>query len=184
MDVFVAVLGPLVALTGVWLGSWLTLRNARQAAKAEQLHRERENRRSVYSRYLTACRQFVDYLKQPSNRIDVVRSTDNVLVVPLLAGDGAALRQAVEAASADLLMATHSPEVVEKARELRLAILRFAIDRTDSADGIIPEPTFLTFQSAEQHYLDAARSDLGMTPIDVPLWSTPPELARQHRTPS
>jgi hypothetical protein len=97
----------------------LTLRNARQAALAEQQQREHENLRSVYSGYLTACRQFVDYLKQPANRVDMVRSADGRIVVPVLPNDGAMLRQAVEAASADLLLATGSQEILEKGRELR-----------------------------------------------------------------
>lgn len=181
MNAFVAVLSPLVALIGVWLGSWLTLRNARQSAQAERRHREREELRRAYSRYLTACRQFVDYLKQPANQVDVVRSPDGQLVVPMFSGDGAALRQAVEAASADLLMVTSSLDVAERARELRVAVLRFAIDRANSTDGIIPESSFRTFQPAEQAFLDAARSDLDMSAIDVALWSTPPELARQYQ---
>ncbi|GAA3215810.1 hypothetical protein ACFO1B_14825 [Dactylosporangium siamense] len=181
MNAFVAVMGPLVALIGVWLGSWLTLRNERQKAQAEQRHREREELRRAYSRYLTACRQFVDYLKQPANPVDVIRSPDGRLVVPKLSGDGAALRQAVEAASADLLMVTSSPDVAEQARELRVAVLRFAIDRANSPDGIVPDLSFRTFQPSEQAFLNAARRDLGMAAIDVALWSTPPELARQQR---
>jgi hypothetical protein len=78
-------------------------------------------------------------------------------------------------------MVTSSLDVAERARELRVAILRFAIHRANSTDGIIPEPSFRTFQPAEQAFLDAARCDLGMSAIDVALLSTAPGLARQHR---
>ena len=89
--------------------------------------------------HVPTCRQLVDHLKQPANKVELVRSIDGVLEVPLLNPDGAALRQAVEAASAELLLTARSPVIVEKARLLRAATIRFSIARRRTADGIIPE---------------------------------------------
>jgi hypothetical protein len=137
-----------------------------------------EDLRAADSAYLTACRQFVDYLKQPANKVDAVRSTSGDLEVPVLNSDGAALRQAVEAASADLLLLARSQAIVEQARLLRVAMLRVSTARAASADGIIPGPNLVAFRHAEQAYLNAVRTELGLPPIDVTLWANPSETRR------
>jgi hypothetical protein len=179
MELLVSTLGPFAALVGVWLGGWLTSRSARQAMDAEQRRRSMEDLRRAYSAYLTACRQFADYLKQPANKVEVVRSLDGVLEVPLLSPEGAALRQAVEAASADLLLMARSPTVVEQARVLRIGVIKLAIARAVSPDGIIADRDVTVFRTAEQAYVNAVREDMGMPPMDVSLWTTPPETARR-----
>jgi hypothetical protein len=173
MELAPAILGPLVALVGVWLGGWLTSRSVRQAAEIEQQRRSHEELRRVYSTYLAVCRQFVDHLKRPANKVRLARSTDGAIEVPLLSREGRALRQAVEAASADMLLMAHSSIILERARLLRVAAIRFAVGRARSSDGFVPEDDRVAFLDAEQEFVNAVRTDLGMSTMDVSLWTNP-----------
>jgi hypothetical protein len=176
MGVVVSILGPFVALAGVWLGGWRTARSTRHAANQDQRRRALADLRQVYSSYLTACRRFADHVKHPANKVEVVRSTDASLAVPLLNAEGAALRQAIEVAAADLLLTAQSSAAVEQARLLRSKSISLAIARAHSDSGIIPASDIHAFRTAEQAYVDAARLDLGMPMMDVAMWGGPHDL--------
>jgi hypothetical protein len=58
---------------------------------------------------------------------------------------------------------------------------RFAIARAGAPDGIVPDQDVVAFKAAEQAYVNAVRLDLGMSTMDVSLWTSPPETSRGPR---
>jgi hypothetical protein len=116
--------------------------------------------------YLTATRQFDQYLKDSDTRIETVTHETGAHAIPVVDSRGQLLWQALEAASAGLLFVDVSSDTVEQAQALRTALLRLAAARASCRAGEIPDGPVLSVLSAEQAFLHSARADLQMTPVD------------------
>jgi hypothetical protein len=165
VDLLPALSGPFIALAGVWLGSWLSSRGQERIREREDRQRYREAARAACGEYLTAARQFDQYVKLPSTRIAAIPHPTGTHPIPLMDERGEPYQHALEAASAGLLFVAVSPDVVERAGQLRLALMRLAAARVDRPAGTIPDEPVLEVLVAEQAFVDAARRDLGLRPL-------------------
>ena len=128
--------GPIAALVGVLLGSWLGTRKEERLRQLEERRRQHEASQAACGAYLAAARQFDQYLKLPSTRIESVAHPTGPHPIPLVDEKGETYQHALEAASAGLLFVAVSTEVIERAGGLRAALLRLAAARDLGLPGL------------------------------------------------
>src|SRR5687768_10788170 len=83
MDLVALIMGPVVALAGVWLGGWITSRDQARLRDREERRHEREELRAACRAYLAAARQFDQYLKDPRTVIGIVPNPAGAHPIPI-----------------------------------------------------------------------------------------------------
>jgi hypothetical protein len=165
MDLLSALVAPLLALGGVWLGAWITSRSQERQQDREERHHAREALRSAVTTYLIAARQFDQYVKHPATKIKAVPHTAGSHAILRFDIDGEPYRLALESASAGILFVAVSADTVSCAGDLRVSLMRLAEERALRRGGIIPDEPVVEVLKAESAFVESARRDLGVPSV-------------------
>ena len=175
MNLAALIVGPIVALAGVWLGGWITSRGQERLRDREERRHERDELRVACRAYLAAARQFDQYLKDPRTVIDTVANPGAPHPIPIFDARAEPYNQTLEACSASLLFAAASVETINQATRLRTALVRLAVARAEHpGPGRIPNEPVLAVLAAERDFMNAARRDLGLAPMEAMLRTMSP----------
>jgi hypothetical protein len=150
-------------LVAVVLGGWLTIRAQDRHWRRDHQRQWRDIRLAAYTSYLTAFRQYVAYVLQPTAQILVVpRPRMPADPMPFFDEKGSAYRERLEASKTTLRLVAGRAGVVRASNMMvRYARLLAADRATHEADAIPPE-RFERLWSAEREFVLAAREELGL----------------------
>ncbi|MCK9904363.1 hypothetical protein CC117_32555 [Parafrankia colletiae] len=156
---------PLIAslgtLVGVAAGGILAGRGQTVTWQREEASRERDTRQSIYARFISSAREWRAVVQ--SDQV-VVREGGNV-ARGRHADGGPAQVETLKLQIEIRLVARHR-ETVDRAADVVDAIRQVAKARPGHEPGQVPDILIATCRQAERDFLDSARAELGIPPID------------------
>ncbi|ONH61362.1 hypothetical protein CcI49_07225 [Frankia sp. CcI49] len=157
---------PLIAslgtLVGVATGGIIASRAQTVTWRREEAGRERDTRQSVYARFISSAREWRAVVQ--SDQV-VVREGGNV-ARGRHADGGPAQVETLKLQIEIRLVARHR-ETVDRAAEVVDAIRQVAKARPGHEPGQIPDILIAACRQAERDFLDSARAELGIPPVDA-----------------
>lgn len=156
-----------VALAGVLLGGWLTLRNQDRAWRREHARQWRDIRLATYAEFLTAYREYISFVLDPAAQI-VARPHpgDSSQLMPFFDKNGRPYKEKLEAAKTSVRLVSELPATVATSRQLVLRARHVATATATHSVGEIPHEDFKQLWDAERKFLDASRQELGLSEMD------------------
>jgi hypothetical protein len=150
-------------LIAVLLGGWLTTRAQDRGWRRDHQRQWRDIRLAAYTSYLTAFREYVAYVLQPTARITAVtRPQPPNEPMPFFDESGSAYKERLEATKTSLRLIAGRPGVVRAANAMIRSARLLAADRATHEPGAIPSERFERLWSAEREFVLAAREELGL----------------------
>ncbi len=166
MDLAVWIAG-LTTLAGVGLGGALTSRAQERAWKREDARAWRDARRATYGGLVAAVRRYRGYVAGPQADVEVWFHPDGERLVPGIGTDGAAHQDAMESAFTEVQLTARDQHTVDHAHLLTSIARRVAVARAVHGAGHVPSHLDEALFTAERDFLNAARRDLGLHPVDA-----------------
>ena len=165
-------------LIAVLLGGWLTIRAQDRGWRLDHQRQWRDIRLAAYTSYLTAFREYIAYVLQPTVQISAVpRPQPPNDLMPFFDEKGSAYKERLEAAKTSLRLIAGRPGVVRAANAMIRCARLLAADRASHEPGSIPSERFERLWSAEREFVLAAREELGLT-ADFEIGDRPPDAER------
>ncbi len=153
--VIVATAGTLV---GVGLGSWLSGRSQREAARESQREADVERREAAYVEFMAAYRVFRRFVIAGTTSV-TLSLQDGVKPYPVIEGSEAYWER-VEAARARLDLLAGDTPLSKAGRDLADAFYDVARARAEHPAGAVPRPIVRAVRAAEREFARIAREDL------------------------
>ncbi|MFD9464008.1 hypothetical protein [Streptomyces sp. NPDC060027] len=158
-----SVITGLVALVGVALGGWLSLRNQDRAWQREHQRQWRDIRLTVCNDFLAANRRYVAYVLDPRASITALpHPREPGHLMPFFDETGRPYKEALEAGFTAMRLVTERPETVRCGVILVNSSRRVAAARATLSEADIPSEAFENLWRAEQDFINAVRSELGL----------------------
>lgn len=164
MSVTGNVITALLALLGVALGGWLTLRNHDRSWQREHARQWRDIRLDTYNTFLTAHRQYVAFTLEPTAKITAIphpRLPDQMM--PFFDEAGRPYKENVDSALTAVRLVSDLPETVRTCVYLVRAARQIAASRATLSESDLPSESFARLWSVERDFLAAAREELGLS---------------------
>ncbi|MEU9918911.1 hypothetical protein [Streptomyces sp. NPDC051001] len=159
-----SVITGLVALVGVALGGWLSLRNQDRISEREHQRQWRDIRLSVCNEFLAANRRYVAYALDPGASITAIpHPREPGRLMPFFNETGRPYKEALEASFTAMRLVTHLPETVRAGVAFVNCAREVAAARATLCEADIPSDAFARLWSAEQEFINAVRAELGLT---------------------
>jgi len=158
----------LVALLGVALGGWLSLRNQDRSWKRDHARQWRDIRLATYRDFVAASREYVAYALEPTANIGAIPHPRNPdILMPYFDADGRPYRERLETASTAVGLVSESAETLRATGDVVRSVRRVAAARAGHSEPELPAQELEPLWSAQRAFLTAARRELGL--IEVPL---------------
>lgn len=164
MSVIGNVITAVVALVGVMLGGWLTLRNQDRSWNREHARQWRDIRLATYNEFLSAYRQYVAFTLEPTANIAAIphpRLPDQMM--PFFDETGRPYKEKLESAFTAVRLVSDLPDTVRTCVFLVRAARQIAAARATLSESDLPSEPFEKLWSAEKEFLAAAREELGLS---------------------
>jgi hypothetical protein len=159
-----SVITGLVALVGVVLGGWLSLRNQDRMWQREHQRQWRDIRLSVCNEFLAANRRYVAYVLDPGASITAVpHPREPGRLMPFFNETGRPYKEALEAGFTAMRLVTQRPETVRAGVLFVNCAREVAAARATLSEADIPSQAFERLWAAEQDFINAVRAELGLT---------------------
>ncbi|MFE7037276.1 hypothetical protein ACFU9Y_44010 [Streptomyces sp. NPDC057621] len=153
----------LVALVGVVLGGWLSLHNQDRMWQREHTRQWRDIRLSVCNEFLAANRRYVAYVLDPNASITAVpHPREPGRLMPFFNESGRPYKEALEAGFTAMRLVTQRPETVRAGVSFVNCAREVAAARATLSEADIPSQAFEHLWIAEQNFINAVRSELGL----------------------
>ena len=150
-------------LVAVLLGGWLTTLAQDRGWRRDHQRQWRDIRLTAYTSYLTAFREYIAYVLQPTAQITAVpRPQPPNDLMPFFDEKGSAYKERLEAAKTSLRLIAGRSGVVRAANAMIRCARLLAADRAMHEPGSIPSERFEQLWSAEREFVLAAREELGL----------------------
>ncbi|MEH0937190.1 hypothetical protein V6U80_18690 [Micromonospora sp. CPCC 205543] len=150
-------------LLAVMLGGWLTVRSQDRHWRRDHQRQWRDIRLAAYSEYLSAFREFVAYVLQPTAQVVAVpRPVEPYDLMPFFDAQGSAYRERLEASKTAVRLVSGGPDVVHACNAMVRHARLLAADRASHDIGSVPPARFQDLWSAERQFMRAARAELGL----------------------
>ncbi|MER5978569.1 hypothetical protein ABT142_18935 [Streptomyces sp. NPDC001857] len=167
-----------VALVGVLLGGWLSLRNQDRQWRRDHARQWRDIRLAAYRDFVVAARAYATYAADPSAGITAVphpRIADTFM--PVFDAAGRPYAERLDASSTTVRLVSESPQTIRAAEAVVRAVRQIAAARAaHTGSPQLPVETFVALWSSLQAFLPAARQELGLI-------GTPPDAYSVHQPP-
>ncbi|MEU5262574.1 hypothetical protein [Amycolatopsis sp. NPDC021455] len=164
MSVIGNVITAVVALLGVVLGGWLTLRNQDRSWSREHARQWRDIRLETYNEFLAAYRQYVAFTLEPTAKIAAIphpRLPDQMM--PFFDEAGRPYKEKFESALTAVRLVSDLPDTVRTCVYLVRAARQVAAARATLSEADLTSDSFANLWSAEKEFLAAAREELGLS---------------------
>lgn len=168
-------------LMAVVLGGWLTIRAQDRLWRRDHQRQWRDIRLAAYTSYLTAFREYVAYVLQPTARVLAVPRprTPNDLM-PFFDETGSAYKERLEATKTALRLISGRSGVVRASNAMVRHARSLAAGRATHDIDAIPPERFERLWSAEREFVLAAREELGLA-SDFEIGDRPPHSGDAER---
>ncbi|MFJ3667279.1 hypothetical protein ACIPSE_12565 [Streptomyces sp. NPDC090106] len=161
-----SVFTALVALVGVALGGWLSLRNQDRMWKREHLRQWRDIRLSACNEFLAANRRYVAYALDPEASVTAVpHPREPGRLMPFFNEAGRPYKEALEAGFTAMRLVAERPQTVRAGVSFVNCAREVAAARATLSEADIPSHAFERLWSAEQDFINAVRTELGLAAI-------------------
>ncbi|MFE4576814.1 hypothetical protein [Streptomyces chartreusis] len=153
----------MIALLGVLLGGWLSLRNQDRLWQRDHARQWRDIRLAAYKDFVVATRAYVTYAAEPSVGVTAVphpRVPDTLM--PVFDTAGRPYVERLDAASTTVRLVSESPQTIRATGAVVGSARQIAAARAAHADPELPVENFVALWSALQAFLTAARQELGL----------------------
>jgi hypothetical protein len=153
-----------VALLGVVIGGWLTVRNQERSWQREHARQWRDIRLAAYDDFLAACRQYIAFTLEPTAKIIAVpHPREPGGMMPFFDEVGRPYKEKLESTFTAVRLVSELPDTVRTCVGVVNAARQIAAARATFSEAELPSEPFKTLWSAEQQFLIAARQELGLT---------------------
>lgn len=170
MTVVNSAITAVVALLGVLLGGYLSLRNQDRLWARDHARQWRDIRLAAYKDFLDAYRQYVAYSIEPTANITATPHPRYPnLLLPAFDEFGRPYKERLDAATAAAWLVADSTETIKASQNVVFCARDLAAARALHSPTDIPAETFERFFAAQQALLLELRRDLGLGPISVRL---------------
>ena len=174
MDVAGTSVTAVVALSGVLLGGWLSLRNQDRQWRRDHARQWRDIRLAAYQDFVVAARA---YAADPSAGITAVPHPRFAgTLMPVFDAGGRPYVERLDAASTTVRLVSESSQTIRAAGAVVRDVRQIAAARAAHTGPQLPDETFVALWSSLQAFLSAARQELGLI-------RTPPGAYRVHQPP-
>jgi hypothetical protein len=155
-----------VALLGVGLGGWLTLRSQDRSWHREHTRQWRDIRLSAYRDFLTAYREYISFALEPSAQISArPHPRRPATLMPIFDDKGTPYRKKLEAATGAAKLVVEAHATILSIDDLVIRARDVAAARASNDAGEIPTEYFERLWAAERAFRAAARNELGLPAI-------------------
>ncbi|MFE5675494.1 hypothetical protein ACFQ7B_05055 [Streptomyces erythrochromogenes] len=152
-----------VALLGVVVGGWLSIRNQDRSWERDHARQWRDIRLAAYKDFVVAYRQYVAFALEPAANISAVphpRLPGELM--PYFDQDGRPYKEGLEAASTAVRLVSESPDTLNAARDVVRSVRQIAAARATCSETALPPEAFERLWSAQAAFLLATRRELGL----------------------
>jgi hypothetical protein len=154
-----------VALLGVLLGGYLSVRNQDRLWARDHARQWRDIRLSTYRDFLAAYRHYVAFALEPTANITAAPHPRYPgELIPFFDAAGRPYKERLEGEYATLRLVSELQETVQAAIRVLIAVRQIAAARAIVAAAEIPPDAFENLAAAEREFLSAIRRELGLTP--------------------
>jgi hypothetical protein len=155
-----------VALLGVALGGYLSIRNQDRLWARDHARQWRDIRLSTYKDFLAAYRQYIAFTLEPSANITAVpHPRDPDTFMPFFDPIGRPYRERFDAASIAARLVSESSETTECITRLTRCAREIAASRATHGVDDMPSEAFDRLWQAQDALLTACRRELGLLPV-------------------
>lgn len=166
MTVANSVVAGVVALLGVLLGGFLTVRNQDRLWAREHDRQWRDIRLEVYEEFVTAYRAVLAYISSPDAELTAAAHPRRPgEEIPYFSEAGRQLRERMDVAITKIRLVARSDETARSAHRVVYALRDLAAARAKHAHDEMPDDLFRTLFAAQQRFLTAARTEVNLPEI-------------------
>ncbi|MDH6222785.1 hypothetical protein [Streptomyces pseudovenezuelae] len=152
-----------MALFGVALGGWLSLRNQDRAWQREHQRQWRDIRLTTCNEFLAANRRYVAYVLDPRASITALpHPREQGRMMPFFDETGRPYKEALEAGFTAMRLVSERAETVRAGVSLVNWAREVAAARATLSEADISSATFESLWTAEQDFINAVRVELGL----------------------
>ncbi|WP_405931023.1 hypothetical protein [Streptomyces sp. NBC_00827] len=163
MSVASASITAVVALLGVVLGGWLSIRNQDRLWQRDHARQWRDIRLAAYKDFVTAYRQYVAFTLQPSANITAVRFPHSPeRLTPFFDQVGQPYKERLETAATTVRLVSESLDTLHAARDVVRSVRQIAASRATHSEEALPAELFQRLWSAQHAFLLAVREEFGL----------------------
>ncbi|MFC0104921.1 hypothetical protein [Kibdelosporangium aridum] len=164
MSIIGNVITAVVALLGVVIGGWLTVRNQERSWQREHSRQWRDIRLAAYNEFLAACRQYIAFTLEPTAKITAVpHPREPGQMMPFFDEAGRPYKEKLESAFTAVRLVSELPDTVRTVVTVVNRARQIAAARATHSEADLPSEPFKVLWSAEQEFLIAARLELGLS---------------------
>jgi hypothetical protein len=155
-----------VALLGVLLGGYLSIRNQDRLWARDHARQWRDIRLSAYTELATAFREYVAFALEPTANITAVPHPRRAgELMPFFDEAGRPYKERLEAAFTAARLVAERPETVRLGSDLVTAARQVAAARAAHSEADLPPDVFQKLWCAQHELLIAVRQELGLPPF-------------------
>lgn len=163
MSILNSVVAGVVALLGVLLGGFITIRNQEKMWMREHDRQWRDIRLRTFEDFVAACRAMMAYITSTSAEITATphprRAGERI---PHFTESGLPVREEMESTISKLRLVALMDETTIYAHRMVYALRDLAAARALYPHDEIPDNMFVQFFVAQQCFLTAARAEMGL----------------------
>jgi hypothetical protein len=154
-----------VALLGVLLGGYLSIRNQDRLWARDHARHWRDIRLSAYKEFLGAYRQYIAFTVEPTAKITAIPHprAPNTLI-PLFDEVGRSYKERIDEASIAARLVSESSETTDAIMRLSRCARAVAASRASHGIDDMPSEVFERLWSAQDAVLVTFRRELGLPP--------------------
>ncbi|MFL1897501.1 hypothetical protein ACJWDR_00210 [Streptomyces tauricus] len=167
MDVAGASITAGVALVGVLLGGWLSIRNQERLWQRDHARQWRDIRLSTYRDFVAAYRQYVAFALEPTANISAVPHERQGDSTPFFDHSGRPYKEQLDGAATAVRLVSESLDTLHAAREVVRAARQIAAARATHSETAIPRDVFQRLWTAQHSFLLTVRKELGLVFMPV-----------------
>jgi hypothetical protein len=150
-------------LLAVLIGGWLTVRGQDRLWKRDHARQWRDIRLARYLDFLSAFREYVAYVLQPSAKVIAVpRQRSPHDLMPFFDETGTRYKERLESAKTAVRLVSATPELAEACSSMTQHARSLAASRAANSVDAVPSDIFDPLWNAERRFVNLARAELGL----------------------
>jgi hypothetical protein len=168
MDVVGTSITAVVALLGVVLGGWLSIRNQDRLWQRDHARQWRDIRLAACKDFVAAYREYMAYTLEPTANITAVphpRIPGSLM--PFFDETGRPYKERLEATSMAVRLVSESAETVSATGDVVRSVRQIAAARATHSAAALPPEDFEKLWSVQHAFFTAVRRELGL--IEIPM---------------
>jgi hypothetical protein len=157
---------PVVALLGVLLGGWVTVKNQDRLWNREHARQWRDARLATYKEFLDASASYVAFSIEPTSNITAMPNIRFPgLLIPVFDEIGRPYKERLDSAQQAVRLLADSNETIEAAFDVVRYARDLAAATATHSPAQAPPETFERLFAAQKALVRAFRTDIGLSEI-------------------